>query len=128
LIKKFFILFFSFCILFSSGCAPLIIGGAVGALGGYAASKDTVQAEMQTEYDKLWNASLALIHFRGKLIVEDYTRGFIQAEVDASKVWIRIVRLTKTLNRIKISARKCHLPNLSLAQDLFVRIIEEAKK
>ena len=126
--KKLFVLFLSFYTLLISGCAPLIIGGAAGALGGYAVSKDTVQAETETDYDKLWKASLNLIRYRGRPIIEDYARGIIQAEVDSSKVWIRIVRLTKNFNRIRVSARKYHLPNLSLAQDLFVRIIEQAKK
>jgi hypothetical protein len=125
--KNLFVLFFGFCVLFS-GCAPLIIGGTVGALGGYAVSKDTVQAETETDYDKLWNASLSLIRYRGRPMIEDYARGIIQAEVDSSKVWIRVIRLTKNFNRIRVSARKYHLPNLSLAQDLFVRIIEQAKK
>jgi hypothetical protein len=125
--KRLFVLFFGFSILFS-GCAPFIVGGAVGALGGYVVSKDTVQAETETDFDKLWNASLTLIRYRGRPVIEDYARGIIQAEVDSSRVWIRIVRLTKNFNRIRVSARKYHLPNLSLAQDLFVRIIEEAKK
>ncbi|MCM8792027.1 MAG: DUF3568 family protein [Candidatus Omnitrophica bacterium] len=116
---------YTVCVL---GCAPLILGGAAGALGGYAVSKDTVQVETETDYDKLWNSSLNLIRHRGKPLIEDYVRGYIHAEIESSKIWIRIVRLTRHLNRIKISCRKYHLPNLNLAQDLFVRIIEEAKK
>ncbi|MCM8799718.1 MAG: DUF3568 domain-containing protein [Candidatus Omnitrophica bacterium] len=126
--KNFSFLIFGFYLISIIGCAPLLIGGAVGALGGYAISKDTIQAETQTDYDKLWNASLTLIRYRGSPKIEDYARGYIQAEVESSKVWIRVIRLTKNTNRIRISSRKYHLPNLNLAQDLFVRIMEEAKK
>lgn len=113
--------------LVSCGCAPLIIGGAVGALGGYAISKDTVQGETDTSYDTLWNAALTVSRIRGTVKSEDSIRGYLELEAESSKVYIRLIRLTQATTRLRISCRKYHLPNLTLAQDLFVKIMEQAK-
>lgn len=116
-----------FTLMNISGCAPLIIGSAVGALGGYAVSRDTVEGATDTEYDRLWNAVTTVSRIRGTIKSEDYARGYLNAEIEANKVWIKLLRLTKTTTRLRVSARKYHLPNLSLAEDLFVKITEEAK-
>ena len=123
------ILTYSFIVLASlnlSGCAPLIVGAAVGAVGGYAISKDTVQGETDKAYDELWSSALRVSRIRGTIKQEDSVRGNIQLEAEASRVQIRLIRLTHATTRLKVSARKYHLPNLSLAQDIFVKITEEA--
>jgi hypothetical protein len=65
--------------------------------------------------------------FRGIIKQEDYTQGYIELEASSSRVWIRLIRLTQATTRLRISARKFRLPNFSLAQDLFVRIMEQAE-
>jgi len=120
--------FFIPCILVSIlGCAPLIIGGAVGAVGGYAVSKDTIQGETDRSYDSLWEAALNVSKIRGEVKYEDKTKGYIELEAESSKVYIRLIRLTQATTRVRISARKYHFPNMSLAQDLYVKILEQAK-
>lgn len=126
--KKFFLFLIILSLLSSTvGCVPLIVGAAVGALGGYAASKDTIQGDSDIEYDRLWNAAVTLARIRGTIKTEDYESGYIRAEMDSSRIWIKLVRLTKQTTRLRVSARKYRLPNLNLAQDLFIKIIEEAK-
>lgn len=111
-----------------TGCVPLIIGSAVGALGGYAISKDTVQGETDKPYEALWESSLMVSRIRGTIQQEDYTKGYIVLEAEGkSQVWIKLVRLTQATTRVRVSARKYHLPNIELAQDIFVKIIEEAR-
>jgi hypothetical protein len=115
-------------LLYISGCVPLIIGGAVGAVGGYAISKDTIQGDTDKPYDSLWNSALIVCKNRGIVREEDSLRGYIQADIENSRVVIRLIRLTQESNRIKIQARnKYRFPNLNLAQDLFVKIIEQAR-
>ena len=109
------------------GCAPLIVGAAVGAVGGYAVSKDTIQGETDKDYDRLLNAALMISKIRGRIKNEDRDKGYIELEAESSKVYIRLVRLTRATTCLKISARKYHFPNLSLAQDIFAKIMEEAK-
>ncbi len=122
------ILFLIPCIFLGiSGCAPLIIGGAVGALGGYAVSKDTMQGETDKNFDGLWEAALAVSRIRGEVKYDDKAKGYIELQAESSKVYIRLVRLTLATTRLRVSARKYHLPNMSLAQDIFVKIMDQAK-
>ena len=125
------ILFLSFLIplvfINISGCLPLVVGTTVGALGGYAISKDIVQCETDKPYETLWNSALTVSKIRGRVKQEDIARGYIELEADSSLVRINVVRLTRTTNRLKIFARKYGFPNLSLAEDLFVKILEGAR-
>ncbi len=125
--RAFFYLLLPLVLLNISGCAPLIVGGAVGALGGYAISKDTIAADTDKPYDLLWNSAVTLARYRGTVKEEDATRGYIQMEAESSLVWIRLIRLTRATTRLRVSARKYRFPNLSLAQDILVKIIEEAR-
>lgn len=107
-----------------SGCAPLIVGGAVGALGGYAASKDTIEANTDKPYDFLWDSVRMLAKYRGVIRQENVAQGSLELETESSRVWISLVRLTQATTKVKVRARKYGFPNLQLAQDIFVRIIE----
>lgn len=127
--KKIIIVYFLFPLLFLniSGCAPLIIGGAVGVVGGYAISKDTVQGETDKPYDILWNSALMISGIRGTIRQEDRARGYIELEIESSRVWIRLIRLARATTRLRISARKYHLPNMDLAHDIFTKVMEGAR-
>jgi hypothetical protein len=116
------------CLLISVlGCAPLIVGGAVGALGGYAASKATIQGETDKYYDSVWAAASTVASIRGEIKSEDRIKGYIELEAESSKVYIRLIRVTAATTRVRVTARKYHLPNLALAQDIFVKIMEQSK-
>jgi len=122
------LLFLIPCILVSIlGCAPLIIGGAVGAVGGYAISKDTIQGETDKSYDSIWEAALTVSKIRGQIKYEDNTKGYIDLEAESSKVYIRLIRLTAATTRLRVSARKYHFPNMSLAQDIFTKVMDQAR-
>jgi len=122
------VLFVIPCIFVSIlGCAPLIIGGAVGAVGGYAISKDTIQGETDKSYDSIWEAAVTVSKIRGEIKYEDKTKGYIELEAESSKVYVRLIRLTTAATRLKVSARKYHFPNMSLAQDIFTKIMEQAR-
>ncbi len=109
------------------GCVPVIVGATVGALGGYAISKDTVCGDTDKSYDTLWNSALTISKIRGKLKQEDKLKGYIELEADSSLVRINVIKLTRTTNRLRISARKYGFPNLGLSQDLFIKILEGVK-
>ena len=109
-----------------AGCW-FIVGGAAGAAGAYAVSKDTIQGETDKDYDLLWNAAVNVCRIKGTIQSENYAKGEIELGADSSKVLIRLVRLTHPTVRLKISARKYHFPNISLAQELFTKIMDEAK-
>lgn len=109
------------------GCLPFIVGGAVGALGGYAVSQDTVEGQTDKDYNALWDSVKTVAGIRGVIKTEDETRGYLEMEVNSSRVIVQLLRLTKTTVRVKVSARnKLGLPNMSLAEDIFVKILEQA--
>ncbi len=99
----------------------------MGVLGGYAISKDTIQGETDKSYDSLWDSALMVGRIRGQIKYEDPTKGYIELEAESSRVYIRLIRLTAATTRLRVSARKYHLPNLGLAQDIFVKIMEQAR-
>jgi len=110
-----------------SGCAPLIIGAAAGGVGAYAASRDIVQGDTDRSYDALWNSAVQVAHIRGTVKQEEPGSGLITLETESGQAWIQLVRLTRATTRLKVSARKFHLPNLDLAQELFTKIMEQAR-
>jgi len=109
------------------GCAPLIIGAAAGGLGAYAISKDTVQGDTDKNYDALWDSALDVAKTYGLIQQENAGTGTIELGAQSSKVWIKLIRLTQATTRVKVSARKYHFPNMELAQDIFVKIMNGAK-
>jgi len=114
-------------IIFTScGCAPLLIGAAIGGVGVYAVSKDTVQADTDKAYDCLWEAALTVSRIRGEITYEDYGQGSIKLKSGFSRICIRVIRLTRSMNRLKVSARTSGFPSRNLAQDILTKILEQA--
>jgi len=105
--KKFLILgLIPFICIYLSGCvAGVIVAGAAGALGGYAISKDTIQGDTDKPYDMLWESATAVSQSLGTIKQEDSQRGRIYLESESSKVYINLVRLTRSTTLVKISAR-----------------------
>jgi len=121
-----FLLFITFILLNISGCW-FLVGGAAGVAGAYAVSKDTMQIDTDKPYDSIWNAAQAVARIRGTIKSEDYTKGAIELEADSSQVWIRLIKLTHATTRLRVSARKKHFPNLTLAEEIFSKIMEETR-
>ena len=114
-------------LIYIAGCVPLIVGAGVGAVGAYAISKDTIQGDTDKSYDSLWDAALIICKNRG-IVREEASRGYIRADIEGSRVEIRLIRLTQVANRIRIKARsKFNFPNIDLAQDLYTKIIDQAR-
>ena len=121
-------LFFGAVLILSvSGCVPLIIGGAAGALGAYAVSKDTIQGDTDKAYGRLWNSAMMVARSRGVIKEEDNVRGYLQFQDGSTLVTVKLVQLTHSTVRLKVTGRKHHLPDIDLAQDVFVKITEGAQ-
>ena len=110
-----------------SGCVPVFLM-AVGGVGVYAISKDTIQGDTDTDYESLWDSAIKVARIRGTVMQEDFNRGYIQIDAKPNKIWIQFVRVTAAATKIRVSARKYKLPNIDLAQDVFIKIIEESKR
>jgi hypothetical protein len=126
--KKIAILVLAVVSLACSGCAVLLIGVAAGGVGMYAASNDAIQGESVMSFETVWHAAAQVSKIRGTISKEDPKAGVIELDADSSKVWIRVTKLTSETTRLRVAARKFKLPNLTLAQDLFVKIVEQARQ
>jgi hypothetical protein len=110
-----------------SGCIPVFLM-AVGGVGVYAVSKDTIQGDTDTPYEAIWDSALKVARIRGTVIQQDFNRGYIEVDANPNKIWIQFIRVTTSATKIRVSARKYKLPNIDLAQEVFIKIIEEAKQ
>ncbi len=110
-----------------SGCVPVFLM-AVGGVGVYATSKDTIQGDTDTPYEALWDSAVKVARIRGTILQEDFNRGYIEVDAKPNKIWIRFERVTAAATKIRVSARKYKLPNIDLAQEVFIKIIEESKR
>ena len=111
----------------SSGCAAFIVGSAVGVLGGYAISRDTIQGEVEKKQESLSESALKVLDTMSAMEIDDSQSGLIRAWVGSSRVTITIEQLTLSTSRLKVKCRKNLFPNFSLSEKLYVRIAEQAE-
>lgn len=126
--KRTFPLFMALSIFSISlcGCVPVFVG--VGALAGYAISKDTLQAEIDVPFSKLVAISRdSLLEMKAEITEEDDEAGRIKANIGAGIIKVSIDSLTKSTQRIRISSRKALLPDLNTANKLLVKILEKTR-
>ncbi|MCX5709118.1 MAG: DUF3568 family protein [Candidatus Omnitrophica bacterium] len=109
-----------------TGCW-FIVGGAAGAAGAYVMGKDYMVGNTDRPYESLWNAAMTVARIRGKIQQEDIAGGYIEVAVDSTLVKINLTRVSQATTKVKVAARKHHMPNLTLAQEIFIKIMEEAK-
>ena len=121
------LLLIPFLVVGLSGCVPVLLM-AVGGGVVYTASKDTIQGDTDTSYEVLWDSAMKVARIRGTILQENFNRGYIEVDAKPNKIWIQFIRVTTAATKIRVSARKYKLPNIDLAQDVFVKIIEEAKR
>ena len=109
-----------------SGCAaaPLVLVG-VGAVGGYAASKDTFEGNTTRTQEELWDASNKVLAIMGTIDSNDQKRGEITALVNGAKVWLTIVPINLSTSKLRIRARKNLLPAIGIAQEIYTKIINQ---
>ena len=119
---KLFILFIVLTMI-SSGCVFIIVG-SVGALGGYAVTRDTIQGEYDANYSKAWRSSLDVCGILGRIVSKDTTKGIVDAEIENAKVRVEVTQLTPEAIRLKVKARKGIFPRLGIAEKVFVKIVQ----
>ncbi len=114
-----------FAVLLSiSGCI-FIIAGTVGAVGGYAITRDTIQGEYDAKFDDAWKSALETCSTLGTITIKDTHKGTIEALVERAKVRVEITQLTREAIRVKVKARKGIFPRMGTAEKVFVRIVQK---
>ncbi len=107
-----------------AGCAPVLIGA--GAVGGYAASKDSVIDHFDQSPARVFAQALRVAHEMGAVTLQDEEHGRIEADLNGIKVTISVTPITDKTVQLKIKARnKFFLPKVSVAQDVYAAITED---
>ncbi len=112
---------------FLGGCTPLLIGAGLGTIAGYCVSSDTIQGELKTDFETLYSAAKDVLSQIGEIEEEDIQSGRIIAKVGLNRVKVSIDALNNNTLKLRVKCRRALLPNLSLANRIFVKIINKIK-
>lgn len=107
-----------------SGCVALV-ACSVGAVGGYAITRDTMQGEYDANYSKAWKSSLKVCGDLGIIVSRNAGQGTIEATVESAKVKVQITQITPEAIKVKVKARKGIFPRLGTAERVFVKIVQQ---
>ncbi|VAX38081.1 hypothetical protein MNBD_UNCLBAC01-1347 [hydrothermal vent metagenome] len=121
--KNFSIFSLIFALLFSPGCIYLLVGG-IGVLGGYVVSPDTVEGLTEKDPMDIWSSAIEIVSIMGVILEENEEGGLIRAKVNGAQVTVNIMPISSTMAKISVKARKHHFPRVSVAQDIYVKIME----
>ena len=110
-----------------SGCVYLVVGG-VGALGGYIVSPDTVEGLTDANLHQVWDTAVEVVSIMGLVDSKNESGGVIQADVNVGRVTVLMTQMSSSSVKLSVKARKHYLPKISLAQDVFVKIMSRVKE
>jgi len=110
-----------------SGCIYLVVGG-IGAVGGYIVSPDTVEGITENDMALVWDTVVETVSIMGLIEEKNEAGGMILASISGAKVTVTIISLGATTTKLTVKARKAYLPRISLAQDLFVKIMSRVNE
>jgi hypothetical protein len=105
-----------------SGCIYVVVGG-IGAVGGYVVSPDTVEGVTENDMALAWDSAVDVLSIMGLVVEENEAGGMILSNINGAKVTVTIVSLSPGATKVTVKARKAYLPKISLAQDVFVKIM-----
>jgi len=112
-----------------TGCAiPIILAVGVGAVGGYSVSRDTFEGTTAKGQDEIWEAATRVASIMGALDDNDRKRGEMTARISGAKVTIIIMPVNLTTTRLRIKARKGIFPAISVAQDVYAKIMNQTEQ
>ena len=114
--------FLPFALSVISGCVPLLIGA--GIAGGVIFGRDYVSGNVDIGFDDVFSAAKAELEERGEVLDADVNDGLIRGKIKKDWITIKVVSLTSSATRVKVSARKEYaIANIALAEDVFTSII-----
>lgn len=104
------------------GCAALLVG--VGAAGGYAISKDSITNHFDLSQAHVYGVSRKVVRDIGLITEEDERRGRLRADVEGATVTVTVTPVSDKTVKLKVKARKLFMPKLSVAENVYNRVLE----
>ncbi len=110
-----------------SGCIYLAIGG-VGALGGYIVSPDTVEGLAESDTAQVFDTAVEIVSIMGLVESKNEAGGVIKSRINGASVTVMVTEMSSSSVKLGVKARKNYLPKISLAQDVFVKIMSRVNE
>jgi hypothetical protein len=110
-----------------SGCIYLAIGG-VGALGGYIVSPDTVEGLAESGTAQVFDTAVEIVSIMGLVESKNEAGGVIKSRINGASVTVMVTEMSSSSVKLRVKARKNYLPKISLAQDVFVKIMSRVNE
>ncbi len=111
----------------ASGCIYLAVG-AVGVVGGYVVSPDTVEGSTAHSYEETWDAAKEITGIMGRILEENSSQGVLVAEINAARVTVTMVSLNSNTTKISVKSRKSFMPKIELSQDVYIKIVNSFER
>lgn len=111
----------------SSGCIYLAVG-AVGVVGGYVVSPDTVEGTTTHTTEECWDAAKQIVSIMGTVVQEGPNGSQLEATINGSKVIITLSAINVSTTKVSVKARKAFMPKIDVAQDVYAKIINSMEK
>ena len=103
-------------------CIYLVVGG-VGVLGGYIVSPDTVEGMIEVDIESLWDTTVEIVSIMGIIEEQDDHAMMIQSVINDAKITISVIEVNESTVKLSVKARKHMLPRVSIAQDVYAKIV-----
>lgn len=98
---------------FLSGCVAAFVGA--GLTGGTMVGEDTIELIKETEFNHAWQMANETLKRMGTIKDVDEEANTIEAVVKGAKVKCVIDRVTPSVVKIQVSARKNLMPKIDIA-------------
>ena len=113
--------------LSAGGCGVVVVAG-LGALGGYVISPDTVEGSTGYSQSELYAAANDILSIMGTISEQSKTDGRIVALVGGTKVTLNLIPSSKSATTLRVKARKWMFPKISVAQDVYMKIVRKLQE
>ena len=111
----------------TSGCIYLAVG-AVGVVGGYVVSPDTVEGQATKSLQEAYDAAKQITGIMGQIAQESPNNSELIAMISGTKVTVTLIAINVSTTKISVKARKAFMPKIDIAQDVYTKIINSMEK
>lgn len=125
--KYFQVVLAAFFCVFSSGCVFLVVGG-VGAVGGYAVSRDSFEGVSSKGQEELLASAHKVLSIMGTISDERPKDGEIVGTVYGAHVTVDVIQLNLTTSKLRVKARQMIFPRVGIAQEIYTKIMNQLEQ
>jgi hypothetical protein len=117
----------AFLCVSASGCIWLVVGG-VGAVGGYAISRDTFEGVSSKGQEELLASAHKVLSIMGTITDERPRDGEIVATVNGNHVVVDVIQINLTTSKLRVKARNTIFPRIAAAQEVYTKIMNQLEQ